>query len=104
MTVTVADVAQWVNASPTEPTLPGLLLDSVQLVTEYLGASGMFRCPERTLDLAVKTLASELWARRNSPGGGAQWGPDGQVVRLSRDALVSVKPMLRPYRGLGTVG
>jgi hypothetical protein len=104
MTVSVEDVAAYVNASSAEPTLPGILLDAIELVAEYLGESGAQSCPARTRDLAVRQLASELFARRNSPGGVAQWGPDGQPVRLARDVMVSVRPLLAPYRSLGCVG
>lgn len=104
MTVTVSDLAGYVNASPAEPTLPGILLDATELVDRYLGTSGRAACPARTRDLAIRQLGSELWARRNSPGGVLQWGPDGQPVRLSRDVMISVRALLSPYRSLGTVG
>lgn len=104
MTVTAADLAEFVNASPADPLLPGLLADAEELISEYLGTAGIARCPTRTYDLAIKTLASELFARRNAPGGISQWGPDGQPVRLARDPLVSVRSLLLPYRSLGAVG
>lgn len=104
MPVTTDDLAAWLNASPAESTLPDVLDDAIELVDKYLGEAGVTACPTRTHDLAVKTLAGELFARRNSPGGVAQWGPDGQAVRLARDPLVSVKPLLLPYKGLGAVG
>lgn len=105
MTVTAAELAEFVSASPADPLLPGLLLDAEELVSEYLGTAGIARCPTRTYDLAIKTLASELFARRNAPGGVSSWGPDGQQpVRLARDPLVSVRSLLLPYRGLGVAG
>src|SRR5689334_11341429 len=103
MTVSVEDLAGYVNASPADPTLPGLLADAIALIDAHLG-TGKTVCPSRIYDLAVKQLGSELWARRNSPGGVAQWGPDGQPVRLARDPLVSVRPLLAAFRPIGTVG
>ncbi len=104
MTVSVAELAEYVNCSASEPTLPGTLADAEELVTEYLGAAGAQTCPDRTRDLAVKVLASELYTRRNAPGGVYQWTGDGAPVRLARDVMVAVKPLLLPYRGLGAVG
>lgn len=104
MPVSVEDLSSYVGASPAEPTLLGILADSVELIDQYLGTAGLVLCPPRTYDLAVKQLGSELWARRNSPGGVAQWTTDGAPIRLARDVMVSVRPLLAPYRGLGRVG
>ena len=104
MTVDVTELATYLNTSPVEPSLPGILAEAGQLVEDHLGPHGLAGCPDLVVDLAVKTLASELFARRNSPGGIAQWGPDGQPVRLARDPRVSVRALLAPYRGLGVVG
>lgn len=104
MPVTAEDLAGYANASPADPLLPGILLDATELVDAYLGEAGITACPVRIYDLAVKQLGSELFARRNAPGGISTWGPDGTPVRLARDPMVSVKPLLLPYKGLGTVG
>lgn len=111
MSVSVEDLAGYLGTSPVEPMLPGILADAVELVAEYLrmptalvGQPSAGGCPERIRDLAVKTLGSELWARRNAPGGITQWGSDGQPVRLARDPMVSVRSLLAPYRGLGRIG
>ena len=104
MTVSVADFAAFLNASAAEPTLPTVLAEAQRLVADHLGPAAV-TVPGVVLDLAVKQLGSELFARRNAgPGGVAQWGPDGQPVRLARDPLASVRPLLSPYRGLGTPG
>lgn len=104
MTVDLGALALYLNANPEEPLLSDLLAESEELVTTYLGADGQQRCPTVTRDLAVKSLASELYARRNAPGGVAQWVPEGQPVRLARDPLVAVKSLLAPYRTIGPVG
>ncbi len=104
MAVTAEQLAGFVGASPAEPTLPDVLAEAVALVDGHLGADGRQTCPSVVRDLAVKTLGSELWSRRNAPGGVVQWGPDGQPVRLARDPLVSVRALLAPFRGLGRVG
>jgi hypothetical protein len=78
---------------------------ALDLINSYLGLSGQARCPSSIYDLAVQQLVSELWQRHESPNGIAGWGPDGSsVVRMSRDALTAVRPLLAPYRGLGAGG
>lgn len=104
MTATVGDLESYLGTPPGEPTLPDLLEVAVDLVEGYLGTAGLALCPATVHDHAVIQLASELYARRNSPAGVAQWGPDGQAIRLARDAMLSVKPLLAPYRGLGVPG
>jgi hypothetical protein len=92
-----------VDASVLDASFPGLLDVCVDLVDAYLGDNRP-RVPSSIYDLAVKQLASEVWTRRGAPGGITSWGPDGQPLRLSKDTMVSVKPLLSPYRGLGVVG
>jgi len=105
MAVTISELATYLNASPSEPTLGAILADAEVMIAEFLGAHGRTTCPPRIREWAVKELASELFARRNSgPGGVAQWGPDGQPIRLARDPLNSVRAMLGAYKGLGSVG
>lgn len=104
MSVSVADIAEVLNAQSADSTLSVLLDEAVTLVSEFLGANGRQICPEVIRDLAVKQLCSELFARRSSPGGISTWGPDGQPVRLARDVMASVRPLLSPYRGFGVVG
>jgi hypothetical protein len=104
MAVTVDDLAGYANASPADPLLPAILADATELVDEYLGETGRETCPVRTRDLAIRQLGSELFARRNAPGGVLQWTSDGAPIRLARDAMVSVKPLLDRYRGLGAPG
>lgn len=104
MAVTVAQLAGYLGTSPDEPTLPAILSTAQDMVDGYLGTDGVTACPLSVYDTAVEQLGSELFARRNSPSGIAQWTPDGQPVRLARDPMTSVKPLLLPYRPLGTVG
>lgn len=102
----VASAAAYIGASATDPLLADLVHAAVTLVDEYLGIDGIEDCPRAVRDLAINQLASELFSRRNSPGG-VLWGPGGDSVapggsaRLSRDAMVSVIPLLRKYAELG---
>lgn len=93
----VAEVAAWTGADPADPLLPRVLATAQVMVAEFLGVDGTHSCPDLVQDQAVLQLSSELLTRRNSPAGGAVWGPDGSVVRLSRDVMLSVAPMLEAY-------
>lgn len=106
MVVGIEDLATYCGASPADPTLADALRESEILVDGYLGVAGRQSCPDTVRDLAIKVLGSELHVRRSSPGGITQWaGPDGAApVRLSRDPLNAIRPLLDRYRGLGTVG
>ena len=105
MTVTLESAAQFVGISPDEPVLPALLAAAEAAVKDYLRPSGERRITNALRDLAVLTATTELWRRRNAPGGVASWSPDGVTpVRLSADFMKPVKPLLDPYRGVGGVG
>jgi hypothetical protein len=96
------DLAAYVGASPSEVTLPGLLAAATDLVDEHLGPAGLARIPATIRDNAYLQLASELYARRNAPGGIVTYGGTevGGGMRLSRDPMASVRATLAPYRPL----
>lgn len=115
MTVTVADLADYVNVRLPDPgyrqaeavraenVLTDILIQAGTMVDERLKETGLARIPNDLYDLAHITLGAELWNRRNSPNGTSMWGPDGQVAYLSSDPMKSVIPILRPYLPLGAV-
>jgi len=103
--VSVEEAAQFIGCSPDEPILPALLATAVDSVNNYLRPSGVRRCPGSIWDHAVKAATSELWLRRNAPGGVASWSPDGSTaIRMSADFMKPVYPLLDPYRGIGAIG
>ena len=105
MAVTLEQAAAYVGGSPDDPNLPGLLATATRMVDDYLRQDGRMRCPIEVHDHSILQLSSELYIRRNSPGGIVSWGPDGSVpARLASDAMISVQPALDRYRGLGRVG
>lgn len=94
-------VAAYIGASPSDPLLAQLVLVANTMVDQYLGVDGILTCPAVVRSHAINQLASELFTRRNSPGG-VVWAPGGDnVSRLARDAMVSVAPLLRAYAELG---
>ena len=104
MATTIEDVADYVGSSPAEPLLPLIHRTSLALIDRYLGPRGKAKVPVDIYDNATLHLASELFARRNAPGGIASWASGEVPVRLARDPMLSVIPMLAPFKGLGAVG
>jgi hypothetical protein len=59
--------------------------------------------PAVVLNRAKVECGSELYHRRSAPNGIAQFATldGGSSVRVARDPLVGVYPLLQPYVGLG---
>lgn len=58
------------------------------------------RAPEPIFNQAVVELSSELFHRKSAPNGIAQFNTfDGSAIRVARDPMTIVYPMLRPYMG-----
>jgi len=76
--------------------------EAVALVTVYVGSADV---PTAVLNRAYIECGSELFHRRSAPMGVSQFASmDGQAVRVARDPLLGVYPLLRPYVGLGGIG
>jgi hypothetical protein len=104
MAVTLENMADYIGASPAEPTLPLIYDATFSMINDHLGQRGRQKIPASTYDLAVLQLGSELWIRRNSPGGVMSWANGDVPARLAADAMRSVRPMIDRYKGLGTPG
>lgn len=107
MTVDVDALGTYIGTASTDPVLATLLPVAIDLIDEDL-KDHKHEVPDSVYDLAVTQLVSELYSRKNAPGG-IMWGPAGDVTaapsaRLSRDALTSVRPLYRSYKGLGSAG
>ncbi|TCU48342.1 hypothetical protein [Curtobacterium sp. PhB146] len=110
MTVTAAQLADYVNPDqygldgderpePDEFTT-GCAKRAAELVKAYIGAVTV---PGDIIDGAVLEVGSELYHRRKSPNGVAQFGTEGTPsVFTARDPLVRVYPVLDQWvpRGL----
>lgn len=69
------------------------------LVTRYIGEETV---PASIHDQAVYIASSELFHRRSAPQGVAQFASmDGTPVRVARDPMIAVYPLLQPYLGFG---
>lgn len=67
------------------------------LVTKYIGANTV---PVSLHDQAVIITSSELFHRRSAPNGVAQFAAfDGAPVRVAKDPMNAVYPLLQRYVG-----
>lgn len=84
------------GASTLEPTDIAEMIDTaVQMVRSYVGAAEI---PDKIAHRAVLEVARELNTRMLSPGGVfSAFADAGSPVRLARDPLRAVYPMLAPY-------
>lgn len=84
------------GASTIEPTdIADMVDDAVQMLQAYVGSSEI---PGRIATRAVLEIARELNTRALNPGGVfSAFADAGSPVRLARDPLRAVYPMLAPY-------
>lgn len=73
---------------------------AAELVNTYVGTR---QVPDSVLTRAVLDVASELFHRRNAPGGVMQQFTDlgAAPVRMARDPMLGAYPILAPYVGGG---
>lgn len=77
------------------------LTTAIKLVDTYLGTARE-TIPDLIRDEALLTVARELETRTKSPGGVfAAYGEQEAPIRLARDPLNLVYPLLRPFVGGG---
>lgn len=70
-----------------------------QAIAKVLGDETV---PDSLMRQAVHTAALEMQRREKAPGGVLPaFGGDGSTVRLARDPLTPVWPLLRPFIGGG---
>lgn len=91
MAVTAQDAQTYVD---TDEDLTGYLATAGKLIAQYIGDVVV---PDEVLDNATLHLVGELVMRRRSPGGIVNFGGDDTAIRLSRDPMSSVYPLLRPW-------
>lgn len=76
------------------------LTSGLALVTRFIGA--VTTVPTALKDQATLIASSELFHRRSAPQGVAQFASlDGTPVRVARDPMIAVYPLLQPYVGYG---
>ena len=99
MSVTLAEFQSYVGTD--ETVFPQECLDGgLALVVRYIGA--VTTVPATIKDQATLIVSSELFHRRSAPQGVAQFASmDGTPVRVARDPMIAVYPLLQPYVGFG---
>jgi hypothetical protein len=99
MAVTLEQFQAYVGTDETD--FPQECLTSgLALVTRFIGA--VTTVPTAIKDQATLIASSELFHRRSAPQGVAQFASmDGTPVRVARDPMIAVYPLLQPYTGYG---
>lgn len=99
MAVTLAEFQAYVGTD--EVDFPQECLDAgLALITRFIGA--VTTVPATLKDQATLIASSELFHRRSAPNGVAQFASlDGAPVRVAKDPLGAVYPLLMPYTGYG---
>jgi hypothetical protein len=77
----------------------GCIQTATALVNNYVGTATV---PAVIKDQAILLAASELYHRRSAPNGIAQFATmDGQPVRVAKDPMNAVYPLLLPFVKVG---
>jgi hypothetical protein len=99
MAVTLAEFQAYVGTD--EVDFPQECLDAgLALVTRHIGT--ITTVPAVLKDQATLIASSELFHRRSAPNGVAQFASfDGAPVRVAKDPMNAVYPLLLPYTGYG---
>ncbi|MFN9113403.1 MAG: hypothetical protein ACK5XN_25305 [Bacteroidota bacterium] len=97
--VTLADLQAYIGTDETGTFIEECLDAGKALVNNYVGDAEV---PSHIHFQAELIAASELFHRRSAPNGIAQFASmDGQPVRVGRDPLAAVYPLLLPFCGYG---
>ena len=97
MSVTLEEFQAYVGTD--ETTFPQECLTAgLALITKYIGS--VTTVPVAIQDQATLIASSELFHRRSAPNGVAQYASfDGNPVRVAKDPLNAVYPLLLRYLG-----
>ena len=100
MSVTLSDLQAYIGTNETGDFIETCLTGGTKLVEKYIGE--VVSVPESIKDQSILIASSELFHRRSAPNGIAQFASmDGQPVRVGKDPLAAVYPLLLPYVGHG---
>jgi len=98
--LTLSDLQAYIGTDETGDFINSCLTAGENLVDNYIGA--IATVPEQVHDQAVLICASELYHRRSAPNGIAQFASmDGSPIRVGKDPMTAVYPLLLPYVGYG---
>jgi hypothetical protein len=99
LSISVADLQAYIGTEETGEFISSCLNAGHALVDRYQGEAEV---PDQIHVQSVLITASELFHRRSAPQGIAQFASmDGTPVRVARDPMIAVYPLLQPYTGYG---
>ena len=100
MTVSLNQLQAYIGTDESGDFITGCLNSGKSLVENYIGE--VTTVPNHVEDQSVLIAASELYHRRSAPNGIAQFASmDGSPVRMGKDPMSAVYPLLQPYVGWG---
>ena len=98
--VTLAQLQAYIGTDETGDFIESCLSAGNAQVGNYIG--DIDTVPNEIHNQAILICASELFHRRSAPNGIAQFASmDGSPVRVAKDPMGAVYPLLLPYVGYG---
>jgi hypothetical protein len=99
MTITVVELRAYVGTDEDSDFIDSCLASGIAMVDRFIGT--VTTVPADVVDQAVLMASSELYHRRSAPNGVTQFATmDGSApVRVARDPLVAITPILLPFVG-----
>ena len=95
MSVTVEQFQNYVGTKEDGEFVERCITTARILITNYVRDAEV---PEAIKDSSILTVASELFHRRSAPNGIAQFASmDGSPVRVAKDPMNAVYPLLLPF-------
>lgn len=96
--VTLTDLQNYIGTDETGDFIESCLSAGNAQVGNYIGE--IDTVPNEIHNQAILICASELFHRRSAPNGIAQFASmDGQPMRMGKDPMSAVYPLLLPYVG-----
>lgn len=98
--VTLEELQAYIGTEETGDFIESCLSAGNALVGNYIGE--VDTVPNEVHRQAILICASEIFHRRSAPNGIAQFASmDGSPVRVAKDPMGAVYPLLLPYVGFG---
>ncbi len=100
MTVSLNQLQAYIGTEESGDFITGCLNSAKSLVENYIGE--VTTVPNHVEDQGVLICASELFHRRSAPNGIAQFATaDGSPIRVGKDPMTAVYPLLLPFVNYG---
>lgn len=98
--VTVAELQAYIGTEETGDFIESCLSAGNAMVGNYIGS--VDTVPNEVHRQAILICSSEIYHRRSAPNGIAQFASmDGSPIRVAKDPMGAVYPLLLPYVGYG---